>query len=106
MVSGKPDELGHQILHVLQSNARMDVAQLAAQVHRSPTPVHLRIRKLEEAGFIRDYIALLDRKLLGRPVLVVAHIKLKKQTGKLLERFEGHANGMPEVQFCLQVSGH
>lgn len=105
MINGKPDEVDHKLMNALQANARIELSTLAALVCKTITPVHDRIRKLQEAGYIKGYIALVDRGLVGRPVLVVAHVRLDKQTTEQLDEFERTANAMDEVQFCLHVSG-
>lgn len=51
------------------------------------------------------FAAMLDREKIGRPVLVVTHVQLEKQTTELLEEFERLAGELPEVQCCLHVSG-
>jgi len=105
MVGGKPDEIDLRILNILQTNGRIDVQQLSGMVNLSRTPVQARIDKLEQAGVIRGYSALLDREKAGCPVLVITHIKLEKQTTELLDEFEQLMSGVSEIQFCLHVSG-
>ena len=105
MVGGKPDEIDLRILALLQKNGRIDIQQLSGMVNLSRTPVQARIDKLEDAGVIKGYTALLDREKAGCPTLVITHIKLEKQTTELLEEFERAVSGMQEIQFCLHVSG-
>jgi Lrp/AsnC family leucine-responsive transcriptional regulator len=103
--NGHTDEIDLKILQLLQGNARMDVTEVVRQVSLTKTPVSKRIRRLKETGFIKTYAALLDREKIGQPVLVITHVKLEKQTTGLLNEFEEMISGMPEVQFCLHVSG-
>jgi Lrp/AsnC family leucine-responsive transcriptional regulator len=105
MLNGHLDEIDLKILALLQENARLDVMEIVRQVNLTKTPVAKRVRKLKETGFIKAYVALLDREKIGQPVLVVTHVKLEKQTTTLLDDFEAAMLGMPEVQFCLHVSG-
>lgn len=105
MVNGILDEIDFKILNILQRDARIDVVQLAKQVHLSRTPVNQRIMKLQHSGFIKGFVAQLDRNKVGKPVMVVSLVKLEKQTKKLLQEFEETANTMEEVQFCLHLSG-
>ncbi|MDB5141644.1 MAG: AsnC family transcriptional regulator [Mucilaginibacter sp.] len=105
MQNGQVDEIDLKIMQLLQENARLDVMEVVRRVHLTKTPVAKRIRKLQEAGYIRTYVALLDREKIGQPVLVVTHVKLEKQTTTQLDEFEAMAQIMPEVQFCLHVSG-
>ena len=105
MINGKPDDIDNKLMALLQQDASVDVVQLAKLVHRTPNPVHDRIRKLKEAGYIKGYIAILNRELIGQPVLVVVHVKLRHQTRELLCDYEQLIKAKPEVQFCLHVSG-
>ncbi|RYZ44333.1 MAG: winged helix-turn-helix transcriptional regulator, partial [Sphingobacteriales bacterium] len=50
------DEKDLAILRLLQQNAKMTVRDIATEVHLSPTPVHERIKRMEESGVIRQYV--------------------------------------------------
>jgi Lrp/AsnC family leucine-responsive transcriptional regulator len=105
MINGHPDDIDIKILNLLQEDGRMDVARIARKVHKSPPPVHDRIHRLQQLGFIKGYTAIIDRGLAGKPVFVVAMVKLEKQTKALLAQFVASVKEMEEIQFCLQVSG-
>src|ERR1700743_895959 len=105
MISGKLDEIDLRILAILQLDGRIDTVALSRQVNLSRGPVAIRIEKLQEAGYIRGFTALLDREKIGRPVLVLTHVQLEKQPTQLLEEFEQLAADLPEIQSCLHVSG-
>ena len=105
MSKGNLDDIDLKIMDILQRNGRIDVTRIARKVHKTPHPVHDRIFRLEEEGFIKGYIALLDRAKIGKPVLVVTMVKLEKQTTRLLNEFEKNTSAMSEVQCCLHVSG-
>ena len=100
-----PDPLDLRILEVLQTNGRMPARQIATKIFRSPQTVHNRIDKLQQEGYIGQYIALLDRRKCGMPALVVTLVKLEKQNRANLAGFGEQARSMPQVQCCLQVSG-
>ena len=54
------DKKDLQILRTLQENARLTTKELAARVNLSSTPVFERLRRLENGGYIKNYIAVLD----------------------------------------------
>ena len=56
----KLDKVDLQILRTLQSNARLTTKELAASVSLSSTPVFERLKRLENGGYIKKYIAVLD----------------------------------------------
>jgi len=99
------DEIDHKILQLLQDNARMDISEIVRRINLSKTPVSKRIRRLRDAGYIKAYVALLDREKIGWPVLVLTHVRLEKQTTELLNAFEEAVKQLPEVHFLLHVSG-
>jgi Lrp/AsnC family leucine-responsive transcriptional regulator len=56
----KLDKVDLQILRTLQENARLTTKELAARVSLSSTPVFERLKRLENGGYIKKYIAVLD----------------------------------------------
>ena len=59
------DKLDLAILHELQKDGRVTVTELASRVGLSKTPCQIRMRRLEEQGYILGYIALIDQKKIG-----------------------------------------
>ena len=106
MVGNRLDEFDVKIIEVLQQDARMDVTKIARLVNLSHTPVTERIRKLQEAGIITGYVALLDREKTRFPVMVILMIKLKDPNTQLFADFEEMVTMMPEVQSCYLISGN
>ena len=61
------DSVDLEILKLLQQNARITVKEISDKVHLSTTPVHERIKRLEEQGVIKQYAAIIKRsKEIGR----------------------------------------
>jgi Lrp/AsnC family leucine-responsive transcriptional regulator len=56
------DPIDLRILDSLQEDAKLTNKEIAAQLGMSTTPVYERIKKLEEKGYISQYVALVDRK--------------------------------------------
>jgi DNA-binding Lrp family transcriptional regulator len=105
MTNGKLDDLDIRILNLLQKDARTGLLEIVRGINLSKTPTAKRIRKLKDKGYIKKFVTVLNREKIGQPVLVITHVKLDKQTTPELEAFEAMVNDMPEVQFCLHVSG-
>jgi DNA-binding Lrp family transcriptional regulator len=59
-VSYLPDKKDLSILKLLQQNARITVKEISEKIHLSTTPVHERIKRMEEAGIIKQYATLVD----------------------------------------------
>ncbi|GHN01796.1 AsnC family transcriptional regulator [Cytophagales bacterium WSM2-2] len=99
------DEKDYQILRLLQSNAKLTVREIASKIHLSPTPVHERIKRLEQSGTIKQYVALLDSRMVNRGIKVICHVSLSehnKRTGKV---FIDAIQKAPEVIECYTISG-
>lgn len=99
------DELDRAILQILQADGRISNADLARQVNLSPPAVHARVRRLEEAGIISAYVALLDWERLGYDMLCFIHISLKQHTPETVADFRAAVQGLPEVLECHHVTG-
>ena len=106
MIGGKLlDHTDKKILNLLQQDGRADVKQIAFKVHKSPPAAHERIRKLQEQGYIKRYIAVLDRRLVGRPTLMVTLVKLNCHSNVVLREFAAYMQAIPEVEVCMHLSG-
>lgn len=99
------DTIDFSILKALQSNAQLTTKEVAAAVNLSVSPVHDRIRKLERAGYIDRYVALLNRKKLGKSLIVYCNVTLDKQRKESFEEFNAAVLRLPEVLECSVVSG-
>lgn len=102
---GSLDRKDLEILKLLQANARMAVKDIAAQVHLSPTPVHERIRRMEESGIIKQYATLLDPAKLNKGLMVICYVSLKQHDKKAGLKFIQSINELPEVMECYSISG-
>jgi Lrp/AsnC family leucine-responsive transcriptional regulator len=99
------DDLDKKLLNLIQQDARISERQLAVKVFRSPPNVHARLVKLEQGGFIKKYITLLDRAKVGIPMLAETHVKLERQNKTAIEAFEQRISAVPQVQFCCHLAG-
>ena len=102
---GQLDPVDYKILGILQQNARLDIVRIAGQVHKSHSSTTDRIRRLVEKGYIQRFIALLDRRLIGRPILMIVQVKLSIHTTESLRTFSRQMQQLSEVQVCLHLSG-
>jgi Lrp/AsnC family leucine-responsive transcriptional regulator len=93
------------ILRLLQQNARMTVKEIAEKVLLSPTPVHERIRRLEESGVIRQYTALVDYARIRKGLRVIVYVSLQQHNRMSGAAFIKAIQEMPEVISCYNISG-
>ncbi|MGP9022131.1 Lrp/AsnC family transcriptional regulator [Streptomyces sp. BR1] len=79
MTEYSPDATDWRILDALQQDGRASFAELARTVAMSPSAVTERVRRLEEAGVISGYTAVVDQERLGRSIL--AFVRLRYPNG-------------------------
>ena len=99
------DATDTRILNVLQKRGRISNADLSEAVKLSASACHRRVQRLEEAGIIRDYVALLDPRKLGRPTVVFVEITLSGQADEVLDAFERGVKLIPDVLECHLMAG-
>ncbi len=99
------DDMDRSILRVLQRQGRMTHAELSERVHLSPSACHRRVQRLEQAGVIRDYVALLNPRSVARVTTVFVEIKLSGQADETLDAFEKAVARVPDVLECHLMAG-
>jgi Lrp/AsnC family leucine-responsive transcriptional regulator len=99
------DAIDRRILAALQADGRLSNVDLADRVGLSPSPCLRRVRRLEEAGVIRGYRAVLDRKLIGLGLTVFVSIKIEGHQEEHTIAVQEAFRAMPEVVACHLVSG-
>jgi Lrp/AsnC family transcriptional regulator, leucine-responsive regulatory protein len=99
------DSLDLAILDALQSDGRLSVTELAKRVNLSPTPVTLRMRKLEQDGVISGYHARLSPQTLDLALLVFVSVKLKATDEKTLRAFNTAVKPVKQILECHMTGG-
>src|SRR5882672_1507795 len=99
------DRTDLRILDLLQSHGRLSNQELAERVSLSPSPCLRRVRRLEEAGVIRQYVALVDPHRIGLGLLAYVNVKLEKRGKMPLEEFRARVQTWPEVVACYAMTG-
>ncbi|MWJ27711.1 Lrp/AsnC ligand binding domain-containing protein [Halomonas sediminis] len=99
------DRIDLKILRALQENARISYVDLAADVGLSTTPCLERVKRLERAGIIRGYQAILDPRALKANLLVFVEISLETQSPAVFDEFRRAVKELPQIQECHLVSG-
>ncbi|EHL96556.1 putative leucine-responsive regulatory protein [Acetobacteraceae bacterium AT-5844] len=99
------DQTDHRILRALARNGRLTNAELAEEVGLSASPCWTRVRRLEQSGVIKGYVALMDQAALGLPDTVFVEVMMDKHDEEALGRFEQAVNAMPEVLECHLTTG-
>jgi Lrp/AsnC family leucine-responsive transcriptional regulator len=93
------------ILKYLQQNARITIKEISDKVHLSTTPVHERIRRMEESGVITKYVTLVNAAKIGKGLMVICYVSLKQHSKNAGAKFIKSILEMNEVLECLTISG-
>jgi Lrp/AsnC family leucine-responsive transcriptional regulator len=101
----KLDELDLAILRELQRDGRISNVELARRINLSPPATHARVRRLEEEGFIRKYVSLLDQEMVGYEMTCFISVSLQLHQHEELEEFHATIKQIPEVLECYHVTG-
>ena len=99
------DQIDRRILRALRANARLSMVALGEQVGLSKTPVTARVRRLEEAGYIRGYRAELDAGKLGLEHVAFVEVRLSDTREAALQAFNTAIREIPEVEACHMIAG-
>ncbi|SDW30853.1 Lrp/AsnC family transcriptional regulator [Marinobacter mobilis] len=103
---GELDRIDHGIIRELQKNARITVTELASRVGLSKTPCQVRMRRLEEQGYITGYTALVNMAKLGLDHIAFAQVTLNDTSSKTLEAFNSAVNQIAAVEQCHMIAGN
>ena len=100
------DRIDYRILQELERDGRISIVELAARVNLTNTPCSERVKRLEHAGLIRGYRAMLNMEKLGLGHLTVVQVSLAATGGQnSLDDFNAAVRRIPEVESCLMVAG-
>ena len=94
-----------RILQLLQRNARLNNKEISDKIGKSVTRVYERIKKLEDRGYISGYVALLDKRMIGKSLTAYTHVQLKEHAASMMKKFESEVIRFPEVMECYHMTG-
>jgi DNA-binding Lrp family transcriptional regulator len=100
------DETDLRILNILSTNSKLGNKEIAAQVGLTVTPTFERIKRMERHGVIKGYSVKLDKKKIGRGLLVLCQVSLKAHNSDLLIGFENEVVHLGEVTSCYHIAGN
>ncbi|CAE6893537.1 MULTISPECIES: Lrp/AsnC family transcriptional regulator [Pseudomonas] len=99
------DSYDLKILQILQHNGRITKSSLAEAINLSISPCWERVKRLEEAGIIRGYGALLNPEIITKRAAVMVEISLKQHNREAFQRFEHAMHECPQVTECYATGG-
>jgi Lrp/AsnC family transcriptional regulator len=99
------DATDRAILRLIQRDAALSLAAIAAEVGLTPTPCWKRIRRMEAAGIIVGRVTLLDPAKVGLPLSVFVALEIGDHSAGWIETFATTVSAMPEVLECWRMGG-
>lgn len=99
------DEIDCQIMTLLQDDGRLSNAELARRIELSPPATYMRMKSLEEEGFVRRYVALLEPEKVGFDLMCFVQVTLQLHSLEQIEALRRAIQEMPEVLECHHITG-
>jgi len=99
------DSYDRRILKILSGDGRIAITELARRIGLSKTPCQARVRKLEAAGYIRGYRAVLDPGKLGLGHVTFVEVRLSDTRESALRAFNVAVQAVPEIEQCHMIAG-
>jgi Lrp/AsnC family transcriptional regulator, leucine-responsive regulatory protein len=109
MKNTTPDKLDANILRILQADGRKTYDLIAAEVGLSASAVLRRVKRLEDAGIIDRYVALVKPEKVGLGLTAYINVRLEKHTESHkrnpMDVFSASVQTWPEVVECAALTG-
>lgn len=99
------DAIDRKIVDALQAEGRLPIVDLADRVGLSPTPCQRRVKRLEEAGIITRYAAVISPAAMGYGLQALVEVTLDDHSQKTVDAFEAAIRARAEVVACYAVTG-
>ena len=99
------DQTDKTILRILQTDSKKTAKEIASMLSLTVSPVYERIRRLENQGFIKKYVAILDKTRIGRTVTAMCQVSMRYHNEAFIDEFEEQIQDLKEVQECYHVAG-
>lgn len=105
MINNELDKIDIGILNLVQKDAKITHKAIARTLSISPTPVHIRVKRLEEEGYIKRHVALVDGKKVGRGLMAFTQVQVKPHNEENLSAFLEEVVKLDEVMECSHLTG-
>jgi Lrp/AsnC family leucine-responsive transcriptional regulator len=99
------DRTDRAILRALAAEGRLPVVDLARRVGLSKSPTQARLRRLEAAGVIAGYRAVIDPIRLGLAHVAFVELRLSDTREAALQAFNRAVLAVPEIEQCHMIAG-
>lgn len=101
----KIDEIDLKILRILQQDSKKTTKDIAESLNLTTSPVYERIKQLERKGYIKKYVALIDKNLVNKPITAICMVSLRYHNEGFIDKFDRQIKAIKEVQECYHMAG-
>lgn len=98
------DGFDQAILRILAADGRISATELSRRIGLSKSPTQARLKRLEEAGVITGYRAVLDRVRMGQAHVAFVEVKLTDTREAALQAFNRAVQAIPEIEECHMIA--
>ncbi len=98
------DGFDRAILRELSVDGRVSATELARRIGLSKSPVQTRLKRLEEAGVITGYRAILDPIRMGQAHVAFVEVRLSDTREAALQAFNRAVLAVPEIEQCHMIA--
>lgn len=99
------DRFDRAILDILSREGRLPITDLAARIGLSKSPAQVRLKRLQDQGYIRGYRAILNPAKLGLDHIAFAEVTLSDTRERALQAFNAAVQAVPEIEQCHMIAG-
>lgn len=100
----KLDRHDYAMIAALQQDGRMTITALAEKVGLSNTPCQIRLRRLQEQGYITGFVALVNKTKLGLDHVAFVQATLASTSSKALAAFNAAVANIIEIEQCHMIA--
>ena len=101
----KIDEIDRNILQLLQEDSKLNINSLSEKLNLTKTPVYERIKRLENEGVIKQYVAIVNEELIFGGMFVFCSVSLESQKLSEIQKFKEEIKNLEEIKECYLMGG-
>lgn len=99
------DSFDRQIIDILSNNGRLPVTELAKRIGISKSPCQVRLKRLQEDGYILGFKAVVNHSKLSREHVAFAEVRLSDTREEALDAFNAAIENVAEIEQCYLIAG-
>jgi Lrp/AsnC family leucine-responsive transcriptional regulator len=99
------DQTDHDIISLLQEDARLTNKQIAAKLRRRPSTILMRFNRLKDLGYLKENLLLNDKEKFKDLMIVIINIQLDDHSSDDLIAFQKAISAHNEVLECYHTTG-